>query len=145
MRGLSRGLRADGADKDKLTGDSILPDSMAAKLEAAITEKSVIRSIATTIKAYDAPSRIFAKDNDDAAAWVPENDAIRGQDGMSDFTQIPVDSHKLAVIVKLNEDFVNDTAFSIEEHLTDRLAKNFAKGEDSTFIRGAGIPHRRGF
>lgn len=46
--------------------------------------------------------------------------------------------HKLAVFVKLSDEFVHDAAFSIEDYLTDRLAKNFAKAEDRGFITGTG-------
>ena len=49
-----------------------------------------------------------------------------------------MDSHKLAVFVKLDEDFVHDASFDIESYLTDRLGKNFAKAEDAAFINGTG-------
>lgn len=89
--------------------------------------------MATVIKAYNGASRIFAKDCSDIAAWVPEGGSIPLQDGVNDFTRHAVDSHKLAVFVKLDDDFVHDAAFSLEDYLTDRLAENFAKSRGQRF------------
>ena len=46
--------------------------------------------------------------------------------------------HKLAVFVKLDDDFVHNASFDIEDYLTSRLAKNFAKAEDYGYITGTG-------
>lgn len=94
--------------------------------------------MATVIKAYNGASRIFAKDCSDIAAWVPEGGSIPLQNGVNEFTRYVVDSHKLAVFVKLDDDFVHDAAFNIEAYLTDRLAENFAKAEDKGFVLGTG-------
>ena len=51
----------------------------------------------------------------------------------------PVDAHKLAVFVKLDDDFIHDAAFDIEDYLTKRLARNFAKAEDASFLNGNGV------
>ncbi|MDO4373360.1 MAG: phage major capsid protein [Clostridia bacterium] len=74
-----------------------------------------------------------------------EGGSIPLQDGVNDFTRYAVDSHKLAVFVKLDDDFVHDAAFSLEDYLTERLAKNLAKSEDKGFVLGAGehIPGAR--
>lgn len=89
-------------------------------------------------KIHGGASRIFAKDCADIAVWVPEGGSIPLQDGVNDFTRYAVDSHKLAVFLKLDDDFVHDAAFNIEAYLTDRLAENFAKAEDKGFVLGTG-------
>ena len=72
------------------------------------------------------------------AQWVPENGNIPIYDGMEDFTRFAVEAYKLAVFVKLDDSFIHDASFSIEDHLTSRLAKNFAKAEDKGFMIGTG-------
>ena len=47
-----------------------------------------------------------------------------------------IGSHKLAVFVKSNADFIHDATFNIEAYLTDRLAKNFGRAEEKAFITG---------
>ena len=83
-------------------------------------------------------SRIFAHDCGEVAAWVPEGGEIPLQDAMEDFSTIPVDSHKLAVFVKMDEEFVHDASFGMEDYLLKRFAKNFAKAEDYGFLNGTG-------
>lgn len=124
--------------KDISTGGFALPSGADDKLRKAIRRESLFRNMATVVKAYNSGSRIFAKDCDDLAQWVPENGNIPIQDGMNDFTRYAVELHKLAVFVKLDDDFVHDASFDIEDYLTSRLAKNFAKAEDYGFITGTG-------
>ena len=50
--------------------------------------------------------RIFAKDCEDMAMWVPEGGSIPIYDGMEDFTEHKLESCKLAAFVKLDEDFI---------------------------------------
>lgn len=124
---------------DTNTGGLYLPNSVEDKYINAVTEKSIFRNLATVVNAYRGASRIYAKDNDDLAMFVPENGNIPIYDGTNDFTRHTVGRHKLAVFVKLDEDFVYDTSFSIEDYLVDRLAQNFATAEDNGFISGTGI------
>jgi HK97 family phage major capsid protein len=138
MRGLPGIAEIDEPMIDRTTGELLLPDADTEKLDAAVTDESVFRSIATVVRSYDAGSRIFVHDSDDIAAWVPESGSIPIQDGMKDFTVYPVNSYKLAVLVKLTEEFVHDSAFSIEDYLIDRLGGSFARAEDAAFLTGAG-------
>ena len=138
-------MRGSLYDRDKISGGSdistggyALPSGSDEKLRKAIRRDSLFRNMATVVKAYNGASRIYAKDCDDLAEWVPENGSIPIYDGVNDFTRYPVEMHKLAVFVKLDDDFVHDAAFSIEDYLTDRLARNFAKAEDRGFITGTG-------
>lgn len=123
---------------DSATGGYTLPSGTTDKYEKAVTNESIFRNLATVIKAYGGSSRIFAKDCDDLASWVPEGGEIPLRNGMNDFTRYPVDMHKLAVFVKLDDDFVHDAAFNIRDYLTGRLARNFARAEDAAFLNGEG-------
>lgn len=138
MRGIQHAYDKIHGGANGITGGYTLPSGSNDKLQKAITQESLFRSMATVIKSYNGASRIFAKDCSDIAAWVPEGGSIPLQDGVNDFTHYAVDSHKLAVFVKLDDDFVHDAAFSLEDYLTERLAENFAKAEDKGFVLGTG-------
>lgn len=138
MRGGRYNIDRISGGKDVFTGGYALPAESDEKLGTAIQRESLFRSMATIVKAYNGASCIYAKDCADLAEWVPENGSIPIQDGVNDFTRYAVDMHKLAVFVKLDDDFVRDATFNIEDYLTDRLAKNFAKAEDKGFITGTG-------
>lgn len=120
------------------TGSYELPAGASAKIAKAIEKESVFRNIATGIKAYKSGYRIFSKDCKDLAQFIPENGELPVYDGMKDFNVNAIGSHKLAVLVKMDEDFVRDAAFSLEPYLIGRFAKNFGRAEDNVFINGTG-------
>ncbi|HHV12326.1 MAG TPA: phage major capsid protein [Clostridiales bacterium] len=121
------------------TGTYAMPNSTNNKYMAALEKESLFRNIGTVIKAYDNGYRIFTKDSTDLAQWVPEGDTIPIYDGIDDFTINTVDSWKLAAFVKMDEAFIRDAGFDIENHLINRFAKNFGRAEDNAFINGTGI------
>ena len=91
---------------DNYTSTYNLPDASNNKLEALIKAESVFRNIATVFKAYRSSYRIFAKDCENLAEFIPDGGQIPIYDGINDFTINTVDSHKLAAFVKLDEDYV---------------------------------------
>lgn len=92
MRGISHAYDKIHGGANGITGGYALPSGSNEKLQKAITQESLFRSMATVIKAYNGASRIFAKDCSDIAAWVPEGGSIPLQDGVNDFTRYAVDS-----------------------------------------------------
>ena len=138
MRGGHYAVEKIHGGTDSATGGYTLPSGSEDKYAKAVKKESIFRNLATVVKAYNGSSRIFAKDCDDLAVWVPEGGDIPIYDGVNDFTRYPVDMHKLAVFVKLDDDFVHDAAFSIRDYLTERFARNFARAEDAAFLNGTG-------
>lgn len=120
------------------TGSYELPASASGKIAKAMEKESVFRNMATVIKAYNSGYRIYAKDCKELAQFIPENGEIPVYDGMKDFNVNAIGNHKLAAFVKMDEDFVRDAVFSLEQHLIGRFAKNFVKAEDNAFINGSG-------
>ena len=120
------------------TGTYTLPNTANNKYMTALEKESLFRSIGTVIKAYGSGYRIFAKDSSDLAQWVAENAAFPIYDGIEDFTINTVDSWKLAALVKMDEAFIHDAGFDIENYLIKRFAKNFGRAEDNAFINGNG-------
>lgn len=123
---------------DRATGAYPLPVTAQNKFSDALNKESLFRRIATTMNALNHGYRIFAKDCEDIALWVPEGGHIPIYDGIGDFTEHKLESHKLAAFVKLDEDFIHDVSFHLENYLVQRFAKNFAKGEEQAFINGTG-------
>ena len=130
----------DELSKGRSTGTGLyaMPNTSDNKYMTALEKESLFRSIGTVIKAYGFGYRIFAKDSSDLAQWVAENDSIPIYDGINDFTINAVDSWKLASLVKMDEAFIHDASFDIENYLIKRFAKNFGRAEDNAFINGTG-------
>ena len=109
------------------------------KFTTAIKNESVFRNLATAVQVFDHDYRIKTAGINDVAAWVAEGGTIPLSDGIEDFGEITLGTHKLAVFLKLEETLVRDPFFKIEDYLVKRLAKNFGKAEDYGFIRGTGV------
>ena len=122
-----------------INGTYTLPAAFGKKLEQELSQESLFRGMATVIRAYGNDYTLYAKDTDDLAQFVEEGGLIPVYDGIDDFTVSKIGSHKLAVFVKLDEDFVNDAGFSIEDYLAARLGRNFGRAEDNGFINGNGV------
>ena len=137
-----RGAKIDTILEDGRNGVTdayALPIAANNKFTAALTEQSLFRQIGTTVAAYNSGHRIFAHDCDDVAQWVPEGGKFPILNGANDFTRYSVDRWKLGALVKLDEDFVRDVTFNVEDYLVQRLAKNFGRAEDAAFISGTGV------
>lgn len=74
---------------DRVSGGFFLPSGTGDKLDKAIKKESIFRNLATVIHAYNGTTRIYAKDCEDVAAWVPEGGSIPIHDAVSDFTRYP--------------------------------------------------------
>jgi len=138
-------MRGHDSSYDKLAkglsaGTSLytMPNTSDNKYMAALEKESLFRTIGTVIKAYGSGYRIFAKDSSDLAQWVAENEAIPIYDGLEDFTISTVNSWKLAALVKMDDAFIRDVSFNLENHLINRFARNFGRAEDNAFINGNG-------
>lgn len=138
MRGYSGNEDVLSKGRIIATNSYALPVSATDKIANALMKESVFRNLATVIKAYNTGYLIKTKDCIDVAQFVPENTEIPVKDGKTDFDEKSIESYKLASFVKLDGAFVKDAAFSIENYLTERFAKNFGRAEDNAFINGTG-------
>ncbi len=130
--------------RDISTGTYSMPTVAAGKVMNEIEKESDFRKIATVIRAYKNGYKIFAKDCKDKAEFVAEGAAIPVYESAGDFDEKTIESYKLASIVTLDEDFVNDVGFDIEKYLTQKLGKSFGKAEDNAFINGTGADEPTG-
>ena len=91
-------------------GTYTLPTASSARLDKAIDQESIFRTMGTFISAYGHSYRIFAKDSDDLATFIPEGEEIPIYEDADEFNINTVDFHKAAVFLKMDEDFVRDAA-----------------------------------
>ena len=138
MRGHDSSIDELSKGRNTGTGLYALPNSSDNKYMAALEKESLFRGIGTVIKAYSSGYRILAKDSSDIAQWVAGNDAVPIYNGIEDFTINTVDSWKLAALVKMDEAFIHDASFDIENYLIKRFAMSFGRAEDNAFINGSG-------
>ena len=142
MRGSDKayGDLIDG--KHSLTNTYLLPESTATKYSAALKENCLFRRIGTVMNATKNDSAIWISDNDFQPEWVPEHGTIPITVDSS-FPKKKVSAHKLAIITSLDDDFVSDLGFDLEQYLVGQFSKHFGKAEEDAFINGNGVdqPH----
>lgn len=102
-----------------------------------IAEKNIFRKIATVVSAPRSDNDIFTSNCNDFAEWVSGN-WYNVKEDYADFEKYRVTCHKLAVITRLDNDFVYDTGFDIEDYLINRFSKIFGRAEENAFINGSG-------
>lgn len=116
-----------------------LPKDSEERFRKLEMENGVIRNLASNLRMYDGSSHIWVYDSEDYSQFVDEGDTIPGFDSIDEFSQIPVNAHKIASLVKVTAEFVRDSVFNVEDHITRRMAKSFAMTEDRAFLTGTGI------
>ena len=115
-----------------------LPSHTASKFSEALAKESLFRKIGTVLY-NQGDHKFWARDCDDTASWVPEGAAIPIYDGMDDFTSYDIYSHKLAAVIRMDEDFVFTPGYNLEKHMTAHMTKAFSRAEEKAFITGNGI------
>lgn len=129
----------DVLSKGKTTiGSNRLPDYTSGKFTEALNAQSIFRNVGTVIF-NQGDHNLWAKDCDDKASWIPEGKPIPIYNGIDDFTPYQIKSHKLAAVVRMDEDFVYSPGFNLEKHMVSHMAKAFSRSEEDAFINGSGV------
>lgn len=121
-----------------------LPPVSSSKYIEAIKEKSLPRKIATHMYTRGSSDTIKCKSVHELAQWVEENGDIPIYDGIDDFSEVSLARYKLAIILRMDEEFLHDNEYHFEKYFTERLAKNFGKAEEKAFISGTGTDEPTG-
>jgi HK97 family phage major capsid protein len=137
VRGASDQYNDLNEGSDYQTGAYFLPNESTNRFLTALSKENLFRRIATTINATTNGSTIIASDTCSATDWVPENGPI--PEAAQTLKQYRVQSHKLAGITLLQNDFIQDSAFDVESYLTNEFARCFGKKEEAAFINGDGV------
>lgn len=123
----------------KPSGSYVLPTSSATKYDEALKRESLIRTIGTYVYSHKGPSKLLGKHTTDAAAWVPDGEAIPIYDGINDFTEFAMEDHKLAAIMRMDASFLQDNPHVFGDYFIKRMARCFGSAESDGFINGTGV------
>lgn len=122
----------EGTDAD---GGYLVPAEWDSRLIDSLTENNIMRSLGTTITTAG-EHKINIAATKPAAAWIEEGGALQFSDAT--FSQIILDAHKLHVAIKVTEELLYDSAFDLENYITDQFGKALANAEEDAFLNGDG-------
>jgi len=117
-------------------GGYLVPDEFERTLVAALEENDIMRRLARVISTTNGTLGIPVVATRGTASWVEEAALIPESD--SSFGQMTLSAHKLATLIKVSRELLDDSAFSIEAFLADDFGKRLGALEEEAFFVGDG-------
>lgn len=128
-----RNALSEGVDTE---GGYLVPDEFEHTLIQALEEDNVIRSHAHVFTTASGSHKIPIVATKGVANWIDEGGSYGESDDV--FGQEQIDAHKLGTIIKVSEELLNDSAFSLENYFTTEFARRIGKKEEEAFLMGDG-------
>ena len=121
-------------------GGYLVPDEFERTLVEALQEENIFRTMAKMIQTASGDRKIPVVASKGTASWVDEEGAIPESDDA--FGQVSIGAYKLATMIKVSEELLNDSIFNLESYIAREFARRIgAKEEESFFIgNGTGKP-----
>lgn len=118
-------------------GGYLVPDEYEKKLIEALEDEVFFRSMATVIRTSNGDRKIPIVTSKGEAAWIDE----AGQYPESDdsFGQTSISAYKLATMIKVSDELLNDSVFSIENYISKEFARRIGTKEEEAFFIGDGV------
>ena len=129
-----RNALQEGADTE---GGYLVPDEFEHTLVEALAEENIIRSLAHVFTTSSGTHKIPVVASKGTASWVDEEGAIPESDDV--FGQQNIGAHKVATLIKVSEELLNDSAFNLEQYFTAEYTRRIGSKEEEAFLSGDGV------
>jgi len=117
-------------------GGYLVPVEFERQIVSGLDEYNVIRRIARVITT-NAERKIPIAADKSVANWTPENAAIT--ESMMKFDQKSLDAYKLACLVRVSVELLQDSMFNLETYIANDFARAFGVAEEEAFCVGDGV------
>ena len=117
-------------------GGFLVPDEYERTLVQGLEEENVLRSLCTVIQTSSGDRKIPIVASHGSASWVDEEGAIPESDDA--FGQISIGAHKVATMIKVSDELLQDSVFNIENYIASEFARRIGAAEEDAFINGDG-------
>lgn len=118
-------------------GGYLVPDEYERKLIEALEEENIFRRLATTIQTSSGERKIPVVASKGEAAWIDEEGQIQESD--DSFGQITIGSYKVATMIKVSDELLNDNVFNLEGYIAREFGRRIGRKEEEAFFLGDGI------
>jgi HK97 family phage major capsid protein len=116
-------------------GGYLVPEEFERTLIAALEEENIFRQMGKIITT-GSDRKIPVVATKGTASWVDEEGAIPESD--DSFGQVSLGAYKLATMVKVSEELLNDSVFDIESYIAQGFGGRIGNREEEAFIIGNG-------
>lgn len=122
-----------GSDSE---GGYLVPDEYEKKLVEALEEEVFFRSLATVIRTSSGDRKIPIVTSKGEAAWIDEGGQFPESD--DSFGQTSIGAFKLATMIKVSDELLNDSVFSVEAYISKEFGRRIGTKEEEAFFVGDG-------
>jgi len=124
-------------------GGYLVPDEFHRRLIEALEEYNIMRRLCRVIRTSSGKLQIPVTATRGTAAWVDEAGKIPTSD--STFGQVTLSAYKLATMIKVSTELLNDSAFPLDSFLATDFGRRMGTLEEDAFIGGDGVKKPTGF
>ena len=117
-------------------GGYLVPDEFERTLVEALQEENIFRQLATIITTSSGDRKIPVVATKGTASWVDEEGAIPESDDA--FGQVSIGAYKLATMIKVSEELLNDSVFNLEQYIAKEFGRRIGAKEEEAFFVGDG-------
>jgi len=117
-------------------GGYLAPDEFEKILIQALEEENLFRSLAKIISTSSGDRKIPVVATKGTASWVDEEAPIPESD--DSFGLVSIGAYKLATMIKVSEELLNDSVFNLEAYIAKEFARRIGTKEEEAFFIGDG-------
>ena len=117
-------------------GGYLCPDEYERTLIKALDDVNKLRALCTIIRTESGDRKIPVVASHGTASWVDEEGAIPESDDA--FGQISLGAHKLATMIKVSDELLQDSVFDVESYIAAEFARRIGTAEENAFLTGNG-------
>ena len=118
-------------------GGYLAPDEFERTLVEALEEENIFRQLAHVIQTSSGDRKIPVVATKGTASWVDEEAAIPESDPA--FGQVSIGAYKLATMLKVSEELLNDSVFDLESYIAKEFGRRMGSKEEEAFLIGDGV------
>lgn len=117
-------------------GGYLAPDEFEHTLIEALEEENIFRQLARVITTSSGDKKIPVVATKGTASWVDEEGVIPESD--DSFGLVSIGAYKLATMIKVSEELLNDSVFNLEQYIAREFARRIGAKEEEAFFTGDG-------
>ena len=102
-------------------GGYLVPDEYERTLVEALNDEVFFRNLATVIKTSSGDRKIPIVTSKGEAAWIDEGGQFT--ESNDSFGQTTIGAHKLATMIKVSDELLNDSVFNIEQYISREFGR----------------------
>jgi len=117
-------------------GGYLVPDEFERTLVEALEEENIFRQIAKVVTTSSGDKKIPVVASKGTADWTDEAAPMHESDDA--FGVVTIGAHKLTTMIKVSEELLNDSVFSLDSYISKEFARRIGRAEEEAFITGNG-------